>query len=551
MDPLSQTFAAYWRDFQHLTSKADACFAEGRWHDLQQLSRARFERHDQIVNKLVASLNGSLLDWPTIQRRFLAKVSDHPARELALTFFNSVYARLQPGASRPFSGREFAASASAPYRRLAMRADLPAMMQAVLHQAKLPMPFANTGQAATQLAKALEKVLARHDYPLHLDLLTTPLYRNKGCYLVGRLNTDNMAIPFAIALTNQHGQLTADALLYQRDHLSVLFGFARSDFITHTSSPSALVQFFLSMMPHKPLSELYNALGFYKHGKSLLVCELQDALSAGGQFMNAPGIPGLVMMVFTLQGQDLVFKVIRDQFGDSKSVTDQQVVERYHLVQRHDRVGRMADTQEFVDLRLPVSHFHPDTLAELLHSCSKRVRLDGDWLQLRHCFTERRMEPMNLALNCRPEQKEAILRDYGQALKDIATAGIFPGDMLFKNFGVTRHGRVIFYDYDELCPLSDVQFRAIPRAEYDNDMLSAEPWYTVNPGDVFPEEFRHFLCARADARAVLAEEFAELFTPAFWQQAQAQAASGQLADFYPYPQALRFCQQSDYTSATK
>lgn len=538
MDPISQTFRAYWQDFLHLTAKASQCFADADWHGLQQLSRVRFERHDQVVHELVTSLNGSLLDWPRLKAGFLEALSQHPARELALTFFNSVYARLQPGEDRPFNGREFAPIALAPYLRLPMKQDLAAVMEAVLDSANLPMALKYKGNAATQLAQRLAPMLSRSDYPLHLDVLTEPFYRNKGCYLVGRLNTDHLAIPFAIALLNHRGQLKVDALLFQKDHLSVLFGFARSDFLSLSPTPSAQLDFLRSLMPHKPASELYNALGYYKHGKSLVISELEDALARQGRFITAPGIAGLVMMVFTLEGQDQVFKVIRDRFGDSKSVTAEQVVERYHLVQRHDRVGRMADTQEFVDLRLPLSHFDSDTLAELTQSCASRVRIEGDWLLLSHCFTERRMTPMNIALGQWPERRRDILREYGQALKDIATAGIFPGDMLFKNFGVTRHGRVIFYDYDELCPLSDVTFRALPPAQYDQDHLCSEP--SVCPGDVFPEEFRYFLCVGDDAKAVLGEEFAELFSPDFWQQAQQQAQAQQLGDFFPYPKALRF-----------
>ncbi|WP_192954802.1 bifunctional isocitrate dehydrogenase kinase/phosphatase [Gallaecimonas mangrovi] len=539
MNPLSHSFRAYWQDFLYLTNQASRCFQAADWPGLQQLSRARFERHDDVVRELVASLNGSLLDWPSLKVDFIQELANHPARELALTFFNSVHARLQPAQPRPFNGRELAPHTLPPYLRLPMQDDLSVLMQQVLESANLPMPLAYVANQATKLAQALKPAIASHDYPLHLDILTEPLYRNKGCYLLGRLNTDQLAIPFAIAFLNRNGKLKMDALLLQRDHISVLFGFARSDFLSLSPAPSAQVAFLQALMPQKPASELYNALGYYKHGKSLLVTELEDALAKKGRFITAPGIAGLVMMVFTLEGQDLVFKVIRDQFGDSKKVSAQQVIERYHLVQRHDRVGRMADTQEFIDLRLPLAHFDAEPLQALLGTCSQRARIEGDMLHLSHCFTERRMTPMNIALNNQPERSEAILREYGQALKDIATAGIFPGDMLFKNFGVTRHGRVIFYDYDELCPLSEVNFRAIPKAQYDQDMLSAEPWYPVNEGDVFPEEFRHFLCARKDAAQVLGQEFSELFSPAFWLKAQENAKKGLMEDFFPYPQSLR------------
>jgi hypothetical protein len=61
-----------------------------------------------------------------------------------------------------------------------------------------------------------------------------------------------------------------------------------------------------------------------------------------------------------------------------------------------------------------------------------------------------------------PAAAESAIIDYGNALRDLAASNVFPGDLLLKNFGVTSHGRVIFYDYDELCLVSDCVFRDLP-----------------------------------------------------------------------------------------
>src|SRR6185503_2509662 len=109
-------------------------------------------------------------------------------------------------------------------------------------------------------------------------------------------------------------------------------------------------------------------------------------------------------------------------------------------------------------------------------------------------YTERRMTPLNLYLReVDSRHAQDAIVDYGEAIKDLARTNIFPGDMLLKNFGVTRHRRVIFYDYDELCLLTTCHFRDLPAARDDLEETGAEPWYYVGPHDIFPEEFLTFL----------------------------------------------------------
>jgi isocitrate dehydrogenase kinase/phosphatase len=286
---------------------------------------------------------------------------------------------------------------------------------------------------------------------------------------------------------------------------------------------SAAITLLRSFMPRKPVDELYTVLGRAKQGKTERYFALQRHLDKSiDSFVHAPGERGLVMSVFTLPSHDLVFKVIRDKFGAPKTTTRAEVIERYQFVFRHDRAGRLVDAQEFKRLRLPRARFMPALAEELLSEASESCRVEGEDLIIEHCYIERRLRPLSLFLReAEPAAAEAAIIDYGYALRDLAASNVFPGDLLLKNFGVTSHGRVIFYDYDELCPVSDCVFRDLPRARNEEEESSAEPWFHCGPRDVFPEQWLPFLCIPAALSEVFIREHGCLLTSAWWR---AQAA---------------------------
>jgi isocitrate dehydrogenase kinase/phosphatase len=260
----------------------------------------------------------------------------------------------------------------------------------------------------------------------------------------------------------------------------------------------------------------------------------------GATFELTPGDEGLVMSVFTLPSLNVVFKVIKDSFGYPKRVTRRDVMERYRLVFLRDRVGRLADAQEFEHLEFPRACFPEPLLQHLLRVAGSTVRLDDDRVVIRHLYTERRVTPLNIYLHEAPWERarDAIL-DYGQAIKDLAAANIFTGDMLPKNFGVSRHGRVIFYDYDELCLLTECEFRHLPEPSTPDEEMSAEPWFYVGEHDVFPEEFAPFMVPSGALRDVFLSAHADLLTVDFWRHAQDQQRVGDLADVFPYREERR------------
>ena len=336
---------------------------------------------------------------------------------------------------------------------------------------------------------------------------------------------------------HREGQgISVDALITDESEVSIIFSFTRSYFMVRVGYPAEFIGFLRKILPGKHIAELYTSIGFYKHGKSEFYRALISHLAnSDDRFIMAPGVRGMVMSVFTLPGFNTVFKIIKDRFSPSKNVDRATVVEKYRLVKSVDRVGRMADTQEFSDFRFPLSKFDPECLAELLEVAPSTVQVQGDMVLVRHCWTERRMTPLNIYLEQANEaQVRDALDDYGLAIKQLAAANIFPGDMLLKNFGVTRHGRVVFYDYDEISYLTEVNFRRIPPPRYPEDEMSSEPWYSVGPNDVFPEEFPTFLFADIKHRKLFNQLHGDLYKAEYWQGLQEQIREGKVIDVFPY-----------------
>jgi isocitrate dehydrogenase kinase/phosphatase len=320
-----------------------------------------------------------------------------------------------------------------------------------------------------------------------IQVLASLFYRNKGAYLVGKIINGFTETPVALPIVHgPDGRLVVDAALFGEDELLMIFSYARAYFMVDMEIPSAYVQFLRGLMPRKPRHELYNALGLQKHGKNLFYRDfLAHLRHSSDKFRIAPGIKGMVMLVFDLPSFPYVFKVIKDFYPPQKDTTRELIKSKYLLVKQHDRVGRMADTLEYSNVAFPRQRFEEELVAELKHFCPSLLEEDGDMLVIRHCYIERRMIPLNIHLQeAAPEQMAHAVVEYGNAIKDLVAANIFPGDMLWKNFGVTRHGKVVFYDYDEIEYLTDCNFRRVPAPRNEEDEMSGEIWYAVHKGDV-------------------------------------------------------------------
>lgn len=549
--------------FRAYSAKAKGLFEIGDWRGMQALVTNRMRMYDdrvqEAVNALRRDFSSTLLNervWQEAKSHYIALLVNHKRPELAETFFNSVstkildkrYYKNQFIFVRPAISTEYIESESGAFRPYyPQNAGIGKSIKEMLLSFDWKLPFADVNRDAINILRAAKKHFG-DDWPpselnLHLQALRSPFYRNKCAYIFGKIVNGHNAHPFALPVVHKdRGSLAVDAALFDAKQISVLFSFARAYFLVDMEVPSAYINFLQSIMPTRTKGDLYNMVGLGKQTKNIFWREFITHLSySKDKFIAAPGVEGLVMLVFTLPSFPYVFKAIKDTFGPNKEFGPQYVRDKYQLVKRHDKVGRMADTLEFSNVAIPLDRFDEKLLRQIKTLLSGQIEFDDGLLILKHIYIERRLKPLNIYLkNAAPKLRQAAIVDYGYALKELASANIFPGDMLFKNFGVTRYGRIIFYDYDEIEYMTDCNFRDIPEPPYPEYELSGEPWYPVNKGDVFPEEFGSFLLGEPDVRDVFLKHHADLLTAAYWNKLKENILRGVIVDFYPYPQSCRF-----------
>jgi len=566
-------FNRHYARFRDCGRRARTAFEEADWHASQTLTRERIQFYDDRVNETTAQIAEEIGDaelppeiWRAVKLAYTGLLLEHKQPELAETFFNSVICKLLHRSYfhneyiffRPAISTELIEADPPTYKSYyATGRGLADVFERVLLDFSWQRPFRNLAGDTRAIVEAATAYLGgrlpAQQPNFQLQVLTSPFYRNKAAYVVGKVVNGHHEYPFALpVLHDGDKRLFVDTVLLEPARISQLFSLNRAYFLVDMEVPSAYVQFLRTIMPGKPKSEIYTMLGLQKQGKTMFYRDLiQHLRHSEDNFIVAPGIRGLVMAVFTLPSFPYVFKIIKDKIGPPKDVDRATVMRKYLLVKQHDRVGRMADTLEFSNVALPRDRFDGALIDELKDVAPSVVCEEGDEVIIKHVYIERRMEPLNLYLDrVSPEKAEAAVREYGNAIRELAAANIFPGDMLFKNFGVTRYDRVVFYDYDEIEYLTDCRFREIPPAPDFETELSGEPWYSVGRNDVFPEEFSRFLLGNDQVRKPFLKYHADLLSTEFWRERQERIRAGQLEDFYPYPQELRFRHQASPQAAT-
>jgi len=580
-------FNRHYRLFRTESARAKHRFETADWHGQQRAQRERIEFYDLRVlecsNRLEREFKAGeqpMEVWQQIKLLYIGLLVDHHQPELAETFFNSVTTKILHRSYfqndfifvRPAVSTEYIQNSEADARPT-YRAYYPTRetMQAtalrIVQDFDLRLVFEDLERDTALVAKVMREQLG--DFALRanfqVQVLTGLFFRNKGCYIVGKLINGFQELGFALpVLHGKTGLLRIDAALFGEEDLLMLFSFARAYFMVDMEVPSAYVQFLRSLMPRKPRNEIYNALGLAKQGKTLFYRDfLHHLRHSTDKFRIAPGIKGMVMLVFDQPSFPYVFKVIKDFYPPPKDTSREQIKGKYLLVKQHDRVGRMADTLEYSGVGFPLQRFEPELLAEIEKFAPSQLQVNtrSDGTQeviIAHVYIERRMIPLNIYLqeafdaggadeaNASPSadrargQIERGVVEYGNAIKDLVAANIFPGDMLWKNFGITRHGKVVFYDYDEIEYITDCNFRRVPVPRNEEEEMSGEIWYSVGPKDVFPETFTPFLLGNPAVRKVFMEHHADLLDVDFWQGHKDSIAQGYVHDVFPYDREKRF-----------
>lgn len=538
--------------FRDVTREARENFIRGDWMASRRAAIRRISLYDarvrETINELrerfdTGALNAEL--WQEIKFHYMGLLYRHKQPELAETFYNSVFVGLF---ERHFYNNDFIfVRPSLSTERLdsddpvftsfyPIREGWRATLVRILREADLGLPF---GDLRHDVRKITADIRGHSNLPRHLarhfqiQMLRKPFYRNRTAYLVGRVINGPDVYPFILRIRrSETGTAYVDRLVSERDAVANLFTSARAYFLVDTEVPSAVIRFLLGFLREKTAADLYTQIGFHKQGKAEFYRDFLDHLQRSSDpFEIAPGSKGMVMIVFTLPSYPYVFKLIRDHFRAPKDTTRQKVIDRYHLVKQHDRVGRLSDAWEFSYTAFPLERFTDELLEELNAEAASQVSIEDQQLVIKHLFIERRLEPLNLYMErTNADNLREAIQDYGDAICDIAAAGIFPGDLLPKNFGITSYGRVIFYDYDEIMPMEECNFRRIPPPRYPEDELAAEPWYSVGPNDIFPEEFPVFLFPDAEQRKLFVQQHPELMKAEFWQTLQQVVAEGRYPD---------------------
>jgi isocitrate dehydrogenase kinase/phosphatase len=563
-------FDKHYSIFRETSRRAKDRFEGGDWPAVRQAQRDRIGMYDQRVAEGVDAVMSRFPDagreealWKRIKVEFIALLYEveHKQPECAETFFNSVARRLldrryynnQFIFDRAVISTEHLDGDEPAYRSFYPEGtDLTGAFRSALLGFGLRCEFRDLDHDLDSVRRAIDEHFPdgwnRHRN-FQIQVLCSLFFRNKAAYVVGRVINGASTYPVVVPLLKDDaGKVYVDTILLDAINVGRVFSLGRAYFMVDMQVPSAYVDFLASIAPTKPKAELYTLVGLQKQGKTLFFRDLQQHLRhSGDTFVLAPGTKGMVMLVFTLPSYPYVFKVIRDWFEPPKDA-DRAVVEaKYDFVKQHDRVGRMADTLEFAHVAFPSDRLDPQLLAELQKLAPSQLEIVEGTLEgpgqvvIKHLYIERRLMPLNLYLeHATEDQAREALTEYGNAIRELAGANIFPGDLLMKNFGVTRYGRVVFYDYDELCELTECHFRRFPKPRHEDDEMQSDPWFNVEKNDVFPEQFPTFLVPPGKPRDLFMGVHADLADAGYWIAQQERVKAGIQDDLFPYAQGIRF-----------
>lgn len=549
-------FLEYETQFDEITRRARERFLARDWRGSFDDARERLRLYSLIVGSLTLRardlLGPRLCDrsiWSETKARYSALVAPASRWEIAETFFNSLTRRVftTEGVNQAmeFVDTDFDAPDGEPgeVARTYSGAPIPELMVRLLtDETAAGFGAAQWHQLEEQVDLAVQRLARALPEAATFEIASATFYRGRGAYLVGRAIGEGRSTPVAFCLLHPlDNGIALDALLIGEADLAILFSYTRAYFRVDAWRPSGLVRWLTGIMQRRRRADLYNAIGYHRHAKTEFYRDFVRHLQNSSDcFIEAEGTRGMVMLVFTLPSYDVVFKLIRDRFDRPKESDRSEVMRRYKLVFEHDRAGRLIEAHEFEHLRIPRGRFEPALLDLLTREAAATVRVDGDDIIIVHAYVERRVRPLNLFFReSEPAVTISAACDYGQAIRELAASNIFPGDLLTKNFGLTRHNRVVFYDYDELCFLTDCNFRDMPQAQTYEQEMSAEPWYSVRENDVFPEEFPSFLAFPEPAREALMKLHGDLFAAEFWRRMQQKFRAGELPELFPYARERR------------
>ncbi len=563
-------FELFNEEFRAITKRAETRFERSDWQGGQRDAVERLDLYERIVERVASQLNRSLRQWAqehavwaVARQRFAALVAGRYDIDRAETFFNSMTRKVLQTIGINREVEFFYLHPKSPDRRegdpvhrtYTSDGNTVALLERVFEDVPSGIALENAGRDADLVAQEIDLYLwplLGTDRRFSLDIVSSPFYRNKTAYLVGRILTGAHVIPVIMPLVRGETGVRVDTVLLHESEAVVLFSFAYAYFFVDVKRYDLLIDFLQSIMPHAALSELYSSLGYDRHGKTEFYRDLHRFVHVSReQFVIAPGLEGAVMIAFTLPNFPFVFKVIKNKpcFLRSpnetpKVITEDEVREQYAFVLHRDRSGRMVDTHEFENLRFKKKRFSAPLLNEFAQAATRNVIVTDDYVIIRRVYVQRKVVPFPLYLDSEkdPETVRRVLVDFGYFLKDIASSGVFPCDLFNTwNYGVTHWGRVVLYDYDDVLPIERVRFREKPvPTDVTLETMPEEDWISASGEEFFVDEIDRYSGIPSPLKGIFKTVHGDLFTLKFWSSLTDRLARGEIFDVIPYDRTKSF-----------
>ncbi len=563
-------FKKYLSEFLIITRRSKVRFERKEWQDIRKDAVERLNLYEKILTEISDRINDFLINkecdsstWIIVKGQYADLIKNYCNRNIAETFFNSL-SRKRFGFVGINRDLEFfhlkAIEQQEPCGPLIFNTYYPQqstkeLIKRIIDDHRFDSEFEDLSRDLEYAANELNLFLwpiARNEKTYSIDVLKSIFYRNKVAYIIGRIVIDSRTIPLIIPLYNGEDGIYIDSVLFDEADANNIFGFAYSYFNVDVDLPNQLIHFLNSILPQKPLSDLFNSVGFNKHGKTEFYRDLHRFVHISKEkFEYAPGKEGAVMLVFTLPNYNHVFKVIKDKpcfvrssHMTDKTITKSQVMERYDFVCKRDRVGRLVDTQEFENLKFRKKRFSDELLNDCLKIANDAVKINNDYVIINHLYLQRKVIPLPIYFH--RETNMGLIRqviiDYGYFIKDLAATGLFPADLFNTwNYGVSEGNRVVLYDYDDIIPLesSNFKLKPVPKNDYEEHSLE-EDWIIADQNDFFLDEVNRYIGIPEPLKGIFNSVHSDLFTVKFWTNIKSKVMKGEVIDIIPYDRSKRF-----------
>ena len=414
-------FLEYQERFHAITDRARERFLARDWAGASTDAADRLHLYGSVMDNLTGEIGNLMGDrlsergvWRAIKAVYSSLIAESAAWEIAESFFNSltrrVFATEGVDQTIEFVDTDFDAPPNQSLGEVHRR-HTGAALSDLLFAAVTDLEaggfseecWTDLRKVVALAAERIDAALPGTDDAVSLEMIGTLFHRGRGAYLVGRAirGGDRVAsLPLALSLRHDDAQgITLDAVLRGEVDLAILFSYTRAYFRAKVACPYELVRRLQQLMPRKRLIDLYNAIGFHRHGKTEFYRDFVAHLrTSRDRFVTAEGTRGMVMLVFTLPSYDVVFKLIKDRFDFPKDTSRSEVMRCYRFVFEHDRAGRLVEAHEFEHLRIARDRFDSALLEDLRRDASETVRIEGDDVVIDHAYVERRIRPLNLFL---------------------------------------------------------------------------------------------------------------------------------------------------------